>query len=42
MVYLGFSISKDGAKPLEEKVKPIVDAPSPQNVTQLKKLSGHD
>ena len=40
MVYLGFSISKDGAKPLEEKVKPIVDAPSPQNVTQLKSFLG--
>lgn len=38
--YLGHEISADGIKPNEEKMKAIVDAPSPENVTQVKSYLG--
>ena len=34
--YLGHTISKDGIRLTEEKVKAILNAPQPQNVTELK------
>ena len=34
--YLGFHISGDGARPTQEKLQVIVDAPAPKDVSQLK------
>ena len=38
--YLGHVISEKGIRPTEEKTKAIVNAPTPQNVTQLKSFLG--
>jgi transposase InsO family protein len=38
--YLGHRITKDGIKPNDEKLKAIIDAPVPLNVTQLKSFVG--
>ena len=38
--YLGHQISQSGLHPTEEKVRAIVEAPAPHNVTQLKSFLG--
>ena len=38
--YLGYHISGEGIRPTEEKRRAIVDAPVPQDVTQLKSFLG--
>ena len=38
--YLGHRMSRDGVRPTEDKVKAIVDAPRPTNVTGLKSFLG--
>ena len=38
--YLGHTISADGLKPSESKTRAIVDAPLPQNVSQLRSFLG--
>ena len=38
--YLGHTISADGHKPSESKTRAIVDAPQPQNVSQLRSFLG--
>ena len=40
VVYLGFKINKHGVIPLGEKIHPIIKAPIPENVTQLKSFLG--
>ena len=34
--YLGYKIDKEGLHPTEEKVRAIIDAPVPTNVTELR------
>ena len=36
VTYLGFEISKDGVSPVYEKIKPVIDAPVPENTSRLK------
>ncbi len=36
VVFLGFLIDSQGVRPIESKLKPILDLPIPQDVTQLK------
>ena len=36
ITYLGFCINQEGISPVDEKIKPILEALVPQNVTQLK------
>ena len=38
--YLGFKISKQGVEKIEEKIKPIMEAPEPKDVSQLKSFLG--
>ena len=38
--YLGYLIDKDGMHPTDTKVKAIVDAPAPRDITQLKSYLG--
>ncbi len=38
--YLGFNISREGVRVLPDKIKAIVDAPSPRDVTQVKSWLG--
>ncbi|XP_043193613.1 uncharacterized protein K02A2.6-like isoform X1 [Amphibalanus amphitrite] len=38
--YLGHHMSRDGIRPTSDKVKAIVDAPRPANVTELKSFLG--
>ena len=38
--YLGHEISQKGLHPTKEKVRAIVEAPAPQNITQLKSCLG--
>ena len=38
--YLGHQISQKGLHPTKEKVRAIVEAPAPQNITQLKSFLG--
>ena len=38
--YLGYVIDKEGIHPTEEKVKAIVEAPAPNNITQLRAYLG--
>ena len=40
VTYLGFCINQEGVSPVDEKIKPILEAPVPQNVTQLKSFLG--
>ena len=41
VIYLGFRINnKHGVVPLEEKIRPILEAPALENVTQLKSFLG--
>ena len=40
VTYLGFRINKEGVSPVNEKIKPILEAPAPENVTQLKSFLG--
>ena len=40
VTYLGYKISKDGVTTIEEKILPILKAPAPENVTQLKSFLG--
>lgn len=40
VLFLGHKISKQGIMPNPEKIKAIVEAPSPKNVTQLKSFVG--
>ena len=38
--YLGHRISAEGLSPTEEKVRAMVEAPAPQNVSQLRSFLG--
>ena len=38
--YVGFIISKDGVSTNPEKIKPVLDAPAPKNVTELRSFLG--
>lgn len=38
--YLGCLIKKDGLQPAKNKVRAIIEAPKPRNVTQLKSFHG--
>ncbi len=38
--YLGHLISKEGLRPTQSKVKAILDAPSPSNISQLRSFLG--
>ena len=38
--YLGYTISAEGLQPTTEKVRAIVEAPAPQNVSQLHSFLG--
>lgn len=38
--YLGFNLSKEGIKPNNEKIRAIMEAPVPKNVTQLQAYLG--
>ena len=38
--FLGYRINKEGVKPIKEKVQPIIEAPKPQDVTQVKSFLG--
>ena len=40
VIYLGHKISEKGLQPTQEKVRAIVEAPSPRNVSQLKSFLG--
>ena len=40
VIYLGHKIDTEGLHPLADKIKAIVDAPSPQNVHELKSYLG--
>lgn len=40
VIYLGHEISGEGVRPNKEKVKAIIGAPCPQNLTQLKSYLG--
>ena len=40
IIYLGFKISKRGIETIDEKVKPILEALSPKDKTQLKSFLG--
>ena len=40
VTYLGFRINQEGISPVDEKIKPILEALVPQNVTQLKSFLG--
>ena len=40
VTYLGFRINQEGVSVVDEKIKPILEAPVPQNVTQLKSFLG--
>ena len=40
ITYLGFVIDKSGVHPTEEKIRAVVNAPAPQNVTQLQSYLG--
>ena len=40
VIYLGFRINNHGVVPLKEKIRPILEAPAPENVTQLKWFLG--
>ena len=40
VIYLGHCISREGVKPVPEKVTAITEAPYPENVTQLKSYLG--
>ena len=38
--YLGVKVSREGVSTIEEKIRPIVEAPVPQSVSQLKSFLG--
>lgn len=40
VTYLGHEISEDGIRPNPEKIREIVDAPQPENLTQVKSYLG--
>lgn len=40
VVYLGLKVTADGLQPVKEKIEPILKAPQPQNVTQLRSFLG--
>ena len=40
MTYLGHKISRDGVQPTEDRVSSILNAPTPQNKTELKSFLG--
>jgi len=40
VIYLGFKINKEGVSTVDEKVKPILEAPAPKDVHQLKSFLG--
>ena len=40
VTYRGFRINQEGLSPVDEKIKPILEAPVPQSVTQLKSFLG--
>ena len=40
VVYLGFKISRNGVETVEEKIRPVLDAPIPTTTTQLKSFLG--
>ena len=40
VTFLGYRVNKEGVTTVDEKIKPITDAPLPSNVTQLKSFLG--
>ena len=40
VVYLGLKVSAKGLQPVKEKIEPIVNAPKPKNVTELRSFLG--
>eukprot|EP00795_Rhopilema_esculentum_P012575 gene12575-3274_t len=40
VTYLGYKIDKEGLHPTEEKIRAIIDAPAPANVTELRSWLG--
>lgn len=40
VIYLGHEISGDGIRPNQEKVRALVDAPRPENISQLRSYLG--
>ena len=40
MVYLGYKVNKEGVSLCNEKILPMLNAPNPENVTQLKSYLG--
>ena len=38
--FLGYRVNAEGVKPIQEKVKAIIDAPIPQNTSQVKSFLG--
>ena len=40
VAFLGFLVTPEGLKPREEYVKPLLDTPTPQTLTDLKSLLG--
>ena len=40
VTFLGYRISKDGVSTVQDKIKPLLDAPPPTNHTQLKSFWG--
>ena len=40
ITYLGYRIDSEGLHPVQEKVDPILNAPAPKSVTELKSFLG--
>ncbi|XP_063961269.1 uncharacterized protein K02A2.6-like [Lytechinus pictus] len=40
VVYLGLKVSSQGLQPVKEKIEPIINAPKPKNVTELRSFLG--
>ena len=42
VVYLSQKINRQGIQPIEEKVRAIIEAPAPKNVSEVRSLPGND
>nr|XP_054759939.1 uncharacterized protein K02A2.6-like [Lytechinus pictus] len=40
VVYLGLKVSSQGLQPVKDKIEPIINAPKPKNVTELRSFLG--
>ena len=40
VIFCGFKVTRHGVSPVADKLKPILDAPAPENVSQLKSFLG--